>query len=136
MKELFDACKGSDIMQFFSSDDQVIRFAFIGIIVLLMVYFIEKVLIYGIKDDMRVFGKDITKSATQAYLSVAWVGWMFIVSGFCVGELAVLKLGYFARFDDNYIGALCAVLLILVGILINFRSYCRKLTSALRSKFH
>jgi hypothetical protein len=136
MKELFDALKSSDIMQFFSSDDQVIRFSFIGIIVLLMVYFIEKVLIYGIKEDMRVFGKDITKSATQAYLGVAWVGWMFIVSGFCVGEMAVLKLGFLARLEENYVGALCAVLLILVGILINFRSYCRKLTTALRSKFH
>ncbi len=136
MNELFDFFRRTDVVQFFSSDDQVIRFSFIGIIVLLMVYFIEKVLIYGIKEDMRVFGKDIMKSATQAYLGVAWVGWMFIISGFCVGELAVLKLGFFARFEENYSGALGAVLLILVGILINFRSYCRKLTMSLRNKFH
>ena len=136
MDNVMDAVTQSDVVKFFSSDDQVIRFAFIGIIVLLMVYFIEKVLITGIKDDMRAFGKDIMKNATQAYLGVAWVGWMFIILGFCIGEMAVLKLGYFAKYEQNYVGALLAVLAILVGILINFRSYCNKLTSALRNKFH
>ncbi len=136
MNKLLESVSNTDAVQFFSCDDQVIRFAFVGIIVLLLVYFIEKVLITGIKEDMRAFGKDVTKKATQGYLGVAWVGWMFIILGFCVGEMAVLNLGLFAKYGQNYIGALCAVLCILIGILINFRSYCHKLTTALRSKFH
>ncbi|MBN1493598.1 MAG: hypothetical protein JW938_05565 [Candidatus Omnitrophica bacterium] len=136
MDTILDAVKQTDVVQFFASDDEVIRFAFIGIIVLLMVYFIEKVLISGIKEDMRAFGKDVMKNATQAYLGTAWVGWLFVVLGFCVGEMAVLQLGFFSKYEQNYVGALLAVLSILVGILINFRSYCHKLTSALRNKFH
>ena len=121
--------------EFIFSDDPIARFCVIGIVTLAIVYVLQNMLLGALKYDMKKFGRDVYRNTKKAYMSIAWLGWLFIFLGIATIEAMALNASLIEGINFEF-GIMVGVVLIIVGLLINFRNFIRVYFRALREKLH
>lgn len=124
------------LMQTVGLDDPLIRFGIVGIVLLLAIYGCEIVLVWSIKKNMKSFGKDVVRKTNQQYLSVAWLGWLCMGCGIALIELTLLGVNCFLITADRNVVLMSAALVIVIGIMLNLRNYCKRFVVVLKEKLY